>query len=184
MRCCRSQLGALHRGGSRFVKTRPLTAADAPSIAELWLAGMHESASVDPTFRPRVSCAEYAVSLAQAFSAGQQVGWGAFDARETLLGYLTANVVEANPEFEQARHLFLLDLDIRSARRRQGIGSALVQLARSHATQQGIATVEVGWLLPDPRSTAFWRHQGFAPYFVRGRSFAVVGQPLPDVRAP
>jgi GNAT superfamily N-acetyltransferase len=167
-----------------LVKTRPLTAADAPSIAELWLAGMHESAAVDPTFRPRVSCAAYAVSLAQVFSAGQQVGWGAFDAHETLLGYLTANVVEANPEFEQARHLFLLDLDIHSAWRRQGIGSELVRLARAHATQQGIATVEVGWLLADPRSTAFWRHQGFAPYFMRGRSVAVVGHPSRDVRAP
>ncbi len=131
---------------------------------------MHESAAVDPTFRPRMSCAEYAVSLAQALSAGRQVGWGAFDAQETLLGYLTANVVEANPEFEQARNLFLLDLDIHSAWRRQGIGSALVQWARAHATQQGIPTVEVGWLLADPRSTAFWRSQGFAPYVVRGRS--------------
>jgi len=157
--------------------TRTLVAADAIAVAELWLAGAHESGVVDATFRPRVSVAEYGSTLREEFTSGTIVGWGRFSPSNELLGYLTARVSEASLEFLPAKYLYLLDLDVRPIARRRGIGSALVQVARLFAKERSLESIEVSWLLADARATAFWRRQGFAQYLARARSAAVVESP-------
>ena len=159
------------------MKTRALASADASAVAEVWLAGAHESAAVDGAFRPRVSVSEYGASLAEEFASGAIVGWGCFSAEGSLLGYLTARASEASREFVPAKYLYLLDLDVRSSARRQGIASELVRTARLFAAASGLASVEVSWLIADARATAFWRARGFVQYLARARSAVAVEAP-------
>ena len=152
------------------MNTRALEPADAHAVAALWTAGAIEAAAIDPAFHPRLTVAEYGASLEAELKAGAILGWGAFAVVDnTLLGYLTARPNEPSREFEQPGFLYLLDLDIRPDQRRLGIGSRLVSLARLFARAHGLGSVEVSWLSSDPRASAFWRSQGFAPYLARAR---------------
>jgi ribosomal protein S18 acetylase RimI-like enzyme len=120
-----------------------------------------------------MSVAEYAESVGAELEAKAIVGWGAFGPSNALLGYLTARLVQPSAEFQQTSHLYILDLDVRPQSRRQGVGTRLVQVARSHTSGSGVASVEVGWLAADARASAFWRKQGFVPYLARARSSAL-----------
>lgn len=153
------------------MKVRTLEPSDASAIATLWIAGAIESATIDPSFRPRVSVAECGEALEAEFKSGAVLGWGTFAAKDSaLLGYLTARLSEPSPEFEQASFLYLLDLDVRPDMRRQGVGSHLVSLARRFATEQGLRSIEVSWLSSDRRASAFWSSQGFEQYLARART--------------
>ena len=147
---------------------RVLTTADASAVADLWLPGARESAAVNSVFQPSASVAQYSASLTQELSSQAIAGWGAFS-EGVLLGYLTARVSDADPAFVSGKYLYLLDLDVRSDARRQGIASALVRMARSFAADGGISSIEVSWLVQDANAAAFWRSQGFSQYLARGR---------------
>lgn len=151
---------------------RALTSADAIAVAGLWLAGAHESAAIDQAFSPRMSAAEYAAAIGAELEAKAVLGWGAFSAGSALLGYITARLVEQSAEFQQPSHMYILDLDVQSESRRQGVGTRLVQAVLSHCSASGAASVEVGWLSADARASGFWRKQGFIPYFSRARGSA------------
>lgn len=156
------------------MKTRLLEPSDASAIAALWRAGALEGAATEPSFHPRVTVAEYAVSVSAELASGAILGWGAFAAESNLLlGYLTARAMEPRPEVEEGKFLDLLDLDVRSDSRRQGVGSRLVALARRFASEQGLGTIEVSWLSSDQVASAFWRSQGFTQFLARARSSPV-----------
>lgn len=152
------------------MRTRVLVITDAGAVAQLWLAGAQESATVEPAFEPRVSASEYCACLTEEFKSGAIVGWGCFSEDDELLGYLTASMSDASPEFVRPRYLYLLDLDVCSSARRRGIGSELVHAARRFAADNGLASIEVNWLSADARAGAFWRAQGFTQYLSRARS--------------
>jgi ribosomal protein S18 acetylase RimI-like enzyme len=154
------------------VRVRALASSDAIAVAQLWLAGAHESAAIDQAFSPRMSAAHYAASISAELEAKAILGWGALSATSALLGYITARLVEPSVEFQQPSYMYILDLDVQSESRRQGIGTRLVQAARSHCSASGVASVEVGWLSADARASAFWRKQGFVQYFARARGSA------------
>jgi ribosomal protein S18 acetylase RimI-like enzyme len=162
---------------SRHMKTRALAAADASAVAELWLVGAQESAAVDSAFLPRVSVSEYSASLTEELLSGAVVGWGCYSVEGSLMGYLTARLSEASAEFVPSKYLYLLDLDVRSSARRQGVASELVRAARRFSLESGVGSLEVSWLLADARATAFWHKQGFIQYLARARSAVEVEAP-------
>jgi len=150
---------------------RLLQPPDASEVAALWHAGAKESASVDPSFFPRVSLEEYAAFLANDFSQGSCIGWGVFAKEpQCLLAYLTARVMVPDPEFKQTRFLYLLDLDVHREARRHGLGARLVAAAKAYARTENLASIEVSWLTSDPRASAFWQKQGFRQFLARARS--------------
>lgn len=155
---------------------RRLNPDDAPAVTKLWHAGALDSASADAHFHPATSPEAYAQAVASDLRMGKVLGWAAVDATEgSVLAYLTAEIREPAPDFEQARYLYLLDLDVGREHRRKGFGAKLVAEARAFAVQEGLATIEVAWLVEDARASAFWARQGFAPYLARAR--AAVGRP-------
>ena len=53
--------------------------------------------------------------------------------------------------------------------RRQGVGTRLVETAKTYAQSERFASVEGSWVPADARASAFWQSQGFGQYLVRGR---------------
>ncbi|GAB3257768.1 GNAT family N-acetyltransferase [Chitinimonas naiadis] len=150
---------------------RALQRGDAGAIATLWHAGTSESGVHEPRYLPRISVVDYARRIGEELARGDIFGWGAFadeEVDESMLAYMTALIQPASIECRLDACLQVIDVDVAAPARGRGWARALLEAARLHARERGLARVEIHWLIDDPRASAVWHKLGFKPYLQRG----------------
>lgn len=82
----------------------------------------------------------------------------------------------------------IVTLDVAESRRRQGIGSLLLQALELHLVQHGARFIELETATSDQSAVAFWQHHGYVAYanaqdyYGRGRDALLMRKPAGDTK--
>lgn len=102
-------------------------------------------------YPPGIAYSRYALSEFLQLPGAR--AWVAEDTGE-LVGFIIAR--------RTARRLgHIITLDVREARRRQGIGSALLRTAEEWLRSEGVARVRLETAADNPAAVTFWEKAGF-----------------------
>lgn len=82
-------------------------------------------------------------------------------------GFLVARVERGGPIFLNPDFGYITDASVNEDYRRQGVGRALFQGAKTWFREKGITNIRVSVASENPDAMTFWRDLGFRPYMER-----------------
>ena len=145
-------------------RIRMATVRDVRVLAGLWREMMEFHRSLDPAFQfgPEAQTTIERHLRETIRSTGGCVFIA--ESGHRIVGYVLGEVQERKPIYPAGRYGFISDLAVTEARRRQGIGRALVEALLSWFKRHGVTAIELFILETNPVSTAFWESMGFRHY--------------------
>ncbi len=138
---------------------------DLDALVALWLALCEHHAELSPQFRLGPEAAqELRRQLADQLGDPDQACFVADAPEGGLAGFCTVRVDRAAPILDDPLRAEILDLFVRPARRRAGLGAALLEAALAWLRARGIRRVEVRVLTRNAVGQRFWRAHGFGSF--------------------
>jgi ribosomal protein S18 acetylase RimI-like enzyme len=154
---------------------RPVTADDAPAIAQLWesLVAYHKVLdSALPDAAPNGS-GRYTKRLLQHLDDPYTRAFVA-EKDGQIVGFILGMIIDLLPDiFAQEPGGFLADIFVDAAHRRHGIGKKLVDALRQWFREQNVTHFDWHVAAQNPDALAFWRSVGGREVMIRMR--AVLG---------
>lgn len=148
---------------------RPARRSDMPGMLLLWQEMMQRHTDYDSSF-------ELADDAADRWQSAVRDMLGRHDSFVFVLcdaaglqGFCTGWVAYNPPIYETRSVGLISELTVRQGRRRQGIGSALVQAARAWFAARELPEFQLSTAVNNDAAQAFWRRLGGAPLLVRYR---------------
>jgi len=83
------------------------------------------------------------------------------------VGFLIARVERGGPVFLNPDFGYITDASVHEDYRRQGVGRALFEAAKSWLRAKGMTNIRVSVASENPDGVAFWRDLGFRPFMER-----------------
>lgn len=138
---------------------------DLDALVALWLALCEHHAELSPLFRlgPEAA-AELRRLLADQLGDRDQACFVTDAPEGGIAGFCTVRVDRAPPILDDPFRAEILDLFVRPAHRRAGLGDALVEAALGWVRARGIRRVEVRVLTRNAVGQRFWRARGFGSF--------------------
>lgn len=144
---------------------RPALRADLAAIVALWAALVEEHGERDPAFAVRPGALDELPALVEALLGDPDAGLWVWDERPAgIIGFCAARCRRAPAATAERARVEITELAVAEAKRRRGIGRALVAAALAWARAAGVARVEVRVAARNPAGQAFWRALGFADF--------------------
>ncbi|MEO8610316.1 MAG: GNAT family N-acetyltransferase [Chloroflexota bacterium] len=151
---------------------RPVTASDAPAIAELWeaLVAYHQALDESlPGAAPNGS-GRYTKRLLQHLDDQYTRAFVA-EADGKVIGFILGMIVDLLPDiFAQEPGGFLADIYVDTAYRRSGIGRSLVEALIQWFREQDVIHFDWHVAAHNPDAIAFWHSMGGREVMLRMRS--------------
>jgi ribosomal protein S18 acetylase RimI-like enzyme len=154
------------------IEIRPVIAADAPAIAELWGSLVTYHQALDdalPGAAPNGS-GRYTKRLLQHLDDQYTRAFIA-EVDGKVIGFILGMVVDLLPDiFAQEPGGFLADIYVETAYRRHGIGRQLVESLMSWFQEQGVTHFDFHVAAHNPEAIAFWHSIGGREVMIRMRA--------------
>ena len=145
-------------------RIRPATATDPEALAALWDAFMHEQAAHDDRLQVADDAAErWQNDLPVWLDDGTVRIWVAEGDDGTPVGFARAHRTGPPPVYADCAEVYLDEVFVDAAHRRNGIATALVDAAASWAASVGADRLRLSTVAANAGAEAFWRHWGAAP---------------------
>jgi len=149
---------------AQFPNVRHAQDEDQERIGGLWLDLLNEQADRDERFAVAEDALErwnndYAVWLTdetQAIFVAEQEG--------TIEGFATAHRWGPPPIYAESSEVYLDELYVAPAARRQGLGTQLVHAVRHWAESLGARRIRLQMMTANPEAQAFWESLGAEPF--------------------
>ncbi len=149
---------------TQFPDVRRAQEEDQKRIGALWIELLNEQAERDPRFAIADDALErwnndYAVWLSdetQAIFVAEQEG--------TIEGFATAHRWGPPPIYAESSEVYLDELYVAPAARRQGLGTQLVHAVRHWGESLGAGRVRLQMMTSNPEAKAFWTALGAEPF--------------------
>ena len=148
-----------------MVSIRPIQLTDLPTIAELWLRCTQEVALNEAIYTPALNHTDLTNFLIEQFNLQKRFGWLALQQAQ-VVGYVTCEVQTESELFTKRNYVYVHDLDIHPAFRRQGLSRLLMNCVEAYARLNGIKRLELAVVYNDSRSRSVWKSQGFEPHLM------------------
>ncbi len=135
-------------------------------VAALWALITEHHAALDPLFRMRRGPAAEAElrELLRALQRDPDAEILVYDLEGQLEGLCIVRIDHAAPILEETERAEITDLGVRSALRRRGIATRLVEEAQAWVADRGVARIEIQVARGNREGQAFWRARGFADF--------------------
>ena len=147
---------------------RPARAQDVDPIVRLWREMWDFHAPHDPRFQ---ATAEADIAMASwirmHLEAEGSIVLVAEDARGALEGYCLGMILQNFPGLPAPTYGRVSEIAVH--RRREGIGTRLLEAAHAWFRARGVPYVEVDVSVRNPVARAFWRKQGYGDFLERLR---------------
>lgn len=152
--------------GERILEIRKAGEEHVGAILRLWEQLAREHAEKDPFYEPcENAAANFETYLLQIMESPvfaafvcESEGW--------VIGYVTASIESHPPVVKRRRYGFIDNLVVDVARRRRGVGSALMEAAHGWLAKQGVTRMELNVSSSNEVGMAFWRALGFKEHQV------------------
>jgi GNAT superfamily N-acetyltransferase len=137
-----------------------------PGVVALWIALSEAHAARDPLYALVPGAEGEVRRLVDAQLRDPDTATFVAERADSagLAGLCIVRVDRAPPIHAETRRAEITDLYVEDARRRRGVGSALVERAYAWARQRGAPRVEVRVAAHNEVGRAFWRAQGFGDF--------------------
>lgn len=147
---------------------RPARVEDIPAIVRLWREMWDFHTPLDPRFQA-TPLADEAMSrwIEMNLESDRSAVLVAEAAPGDLAGYCLALVLESFPGLPAQFYGRISEIAVR--RRREGVGSRLLEAAHAWLRARGVPYVEVDVAVLNPVARAFWRKQGYTDFLERLR---------------
>ncbi len=146
-------------------KIRQATLEDVPAIAKLWFENTHEVAKLEPIYTPSINPDEASLRLEHDFNSGTKSAFVAYQGTD-FAGYVTYKIDEEDSAFNPRRFIYLIDVDVATAYREQGLSYKLLAEVEAYARMQGIMRLELSVMTADNRAKEVWQRHGFRPHLM------------------
>jgi len=143
---------------------RRATPADVPSIMPLWVEMMQLHATLDDRFQPSEEGAASFDKALLEWLENERILILVADAGAELIGYAIGYDRDNPPVMLPARYGYITDMAVTAARRRQGVGSALLSAMTVWFRERNLHSIRLNVAYANPLSQGFWRSMGFKDY--------------------
>lgn len=143
------------------VRNRLATSNDLPAIISVWAEAMDFHAELDPRFPLSPDASKAMTSYLGEVLADENGFLFVADANGRIIAYCLARIASYPPVFAKRMYGYINDLMVTTARRRQGVGTALFLSTAAAIRAKGIDVLEVSLVPQNPMASSFWRKLGF-----------------------
>lgn len=137
---------------------------DIAGILILWMEFMDFHGERDPAFVRSATGHESFGSFIEENMKSENARVLVADTGDDLIGYCLARVSERPPVFDVRQYGQILDLAVCAARRRGGVGEALLKAATAWFGEKGVSRIDVAVSTANEVAAAFWEKHGFETY--------------------
>ncbi len=139
---------------------RRATLGDSKELAELWTRFIEEQAEIDSRLSPSADAVQRLEADLPIWLADSAYLVALAEVQGELVGFITGYLWSMPPVFEEVPEVFVEYLFVDRARRRQGIGRALVDHARTWGQKHHARRLRAGVLSANKEAIDFWNASG------------------------
>jgi len=140
---------------------------EGPAIADLWRQLLSEQHEVDQRFSASDDARERWLNDFKEWVGAPEVHHLVVaESDGALVGFASAELWWPQPVYEQVLEVYLSELYVAPACRRQGIGSKLLANVQEWARSKDVAQIRLGTLARNHEAIDFWENRGASEFLV------------------
>ena len=143
---------------------------DLEPIQGLWQALRELQAKVDPRLTPSKDGPQVVREHREVILADPRTAFFVAEEQGKILGYLHAQIETNDPIYEPPKFGMIVDLVVREDRRREGIGSRLLEYCKEWFGSHGLTEYRVAVPVEQPDAQRFFARTGAPPLLVTHRA--------------